>query len=111
MADFEIHQYDVVVEYGDNADNAYFKNIGLIEISTSQTEEEQYFTLLHEASHVVVMQKKDFTYLGESGIILNEALAWAEAEDLIQNLSLPLDQKRWQRFKDRSIASYIERKR
>ena len=106
------HIYGVQVLYGPDCDNAYFKELCLVEISTSQSELLQYYTLLHEAGHVIAMEKKDFTYLGESGIILNEACAWIQAEELIStDLSCNSLYESWGEFQVSSVTSYIERRR
>ncbi len=103
------HFYEVEVDYAPQNDNAYFKGLGLIEIDSLQTERDQYYTLLHEFAHVVAMQKKDFTYMGDGGIIINESQAWHYSEVLIDQYELPICELSWEAFKRRSVDSYVKR--
>ena len=82
MESFLYNEYSVEVHYDRMGDNAFFSDAGIVEINSSSPEEEQYHTLLHEASHVVLYPD------------ISETAAWGMAEDMAISLSLaPLNKK------------------
>tara|TARA_B100000214_G_scaffold375569_1_gene362762 strand:+ start:11030 stop:11359 length:330 start_codon:yes stop_codon:yes gene_type:complete len=76
LESFLHNEYGVEVYYGKDGDNAFFADAGIVEINTSSPEEEQYHTLLHEASHAVLYPDT------------SESAAWSMAESMAESLDL-----------------------
>jgi hypothetical protein len=89
-------EYGVEVLCEPGLDNAYFPTAQILEINSDMPLEEQYHTLLHEASHVVLYPDT------------REAPAWEFAEDFVKSLKLAPLSPDFFRLKQACIQEYIE---
>jgi hypothetical protein len=88
-------EYDVEVHRDSDLDNAYFPSIRILEINSDMPLEEQYHTLLHEASHVVLYPDT------------REAPAWEFAEKFVESLDLAPLNANFFRLKTECINEYL----
>jgi len=94
LESFLYNEYDVEVYYDRVGDNAFFSDAGIVEINSSSPEEEQYHTLLHEASHVVLYPDT------------SETAAWNMAEDMVVSLSLTPLNERFFKLRNECLRQY-----
>ena len=94
LCSFLYSEYDVVVQREPGLDNAYFPDVELVEIDALMCLEEQYHTLLHESSHIVLHPDKD------------ETRAWQFAEQFVSSLELHTLTAGFFELKEHCIQTY-----
>ena len=122
---FLYNEYGVQVDYDRDNQDVYFHGVSRVEINTRQNLKSRLSSLLHEAGHVIIRNKKNFWperfpdmlvdkyHLRKNinhriDILREEVLAWDEGENLIEMLSLDVDRKAWKRHRSSAIKSYIK---
>ena len=94
LESFLYNEYEVEVYYDTAGDNAFFSDANVVEIDSSSPEEEQYHTLLHEASHAILYPNT------------SELDAWNLAEEVVYSLSLSPLSKEFFLLRERCLAEY-----
>jgi hypothetical protein len=112
---------------GDHVDAAILTD-QLVTISTRQTHRHQYYSLLHEASHVDLLvgplgsrQGEPYGYLDlwhgkvdtrtlrhRAAVVIDEIETWAHGLVLAKKLGLTVDIGRYRDFRNKNLKSYFE---
>ena len=114
---FLIKKYEVPVEYSSDAISAYYYEEEHITIDTKDSLEQQVYTLLHEAGHVVCRDlrnwpprkpKKLYRYKYRVEVLYEEILAWEKGWEIAQELNLNLDYKEYDKCRVKCLFKYIQ---
>lgn len=123
---FLYNEYGVEVEYDRDYADSYYHGISRIEINSRQNFKSRLSSLLHEAGHVIIRNKKRFwpqrfpcmvvaDYNSKKrninhriDVLREEVLAWEEGETLIDRLSLDVDMSAWVRHRNQALKSYTK---
>ena len=115
-----ITEYDTTVIFGKDERDAYYYDANCIGINTSRTKEIQLFCLLHEAGHLTLRSKGDFserysdvhkaarTQCSRVDVIREEIDAWAEGKKPADFLGISLDEKKWNRYWKQQVYKYVK---
>ena len=92
---------------------------GKIKINKETKPRTKLYTFLHEAGHLIRLAERNQRgcfFLDRSGeansrqrvwTVVEEVLAWQEAEELAHKLRIPIETDAWKRIMTRSIEEYV----
>ena len=112
---------DVPVVFDRDEPNAYWHNgHGTVSVSTRQTKRLQLYSLLHEAGHAIIRERKDYDEQFPYGklhknksisrridVLREEVVAWECGRELASDLGIDLDQKLWHNFVKKNLFDYV----
>lgn len=125
---FSVRGYDVIFGKG------LHSQIGAegepeVWINSSLTKESQLYTLLHEAGHLIISERKNYTRRFSHGypalaqqkhrhrnytklhwihIVHEEVEAWEEGKKLAQLRGIPIRNKKWEKYRADALMSYMQ---
>lgn len=125
---FSIRGYDVIFGRG------LLSQIGPdgepeVWINSSLTKESQLYTLLHEAGHLIISERKNYTRRFSHGypasrhvkyrnryntklhwihILHEEMEAWEEGKRLARLRGIPVRHKKWEKYRSDALMTYIQ---
>lgn len=98
-------------------------------INSSLTKENQLYTLLHEAGHLIISERRNYTRRFSHGypslsrekyrhrnytklhwvhIVHEEVDAWEEGKKLAKLRGIPVKHKKWEKYRANALMSYMQ---
>jgi len=120
LENYLITEYEIDILFGREEIDAFYYDDDFISINTNHDKEIQLFCLLHEAGHLILRRRVDFsvdyphvakegkTQVSRIDIIREEIDAWSEGKQLAGFLGFSLDEKRWDRYWKRQVYKYVK---
>jgi len=120
VSNYDVHvsfEHDGLDEYWFDPDSIE-EDKGVVSINSSETLENQLYTLLHEAGHVALRVNTDEfrsefppltrdTFVGRLDILREEVLAWDKAAYIAKHLGIEVDEEKWRENSVEALAKYI----
>ncbi len=118
-----IDELDIVVIFGEDEPNAYWKPNGhaCVSIATNQRKRLQLYSILHEAGHAIIRARENYKVLypyGEDNksntirrrvdVIREECAAWDAGAELAEHLGIELDYKKYHNFYKKHLFEYVK---
>jgi len=109
-------EYNIPVEYLPQPGNYYYTEEESIQIDSTQTLEDQLYTLLHEAGHALTRDTREwpprhdrklYRYRYRVDVVHEEIMAWELGWELAIKLGLKLDYKKYNKVRVKCLFEYI----
>ena len=104
--------FNVAVDFDELGMNEYWIDDNVVTINNSDNPRHQLYVLLHEAGHVILRSKEDFSEIctkiesDRIEVLKEEVLAWEEARKLAKKLCIPLDDE-WVTNYRKALRKYV----
>ena len=119
LESYLITEYDAEVVWGKDEKDAFYYDVNCIGINTTHRKEIQLFCLLHEAGHLILRRRENFseiypdvnkdgrTQLSRIDTIKEEIDAWYEGRELARKLGININDRKWNRYWKHQVYRYV----